>query len=80
MAAVIDALFFLIRHTPFWAIPGLFIFGHYGYIYWLKGIKDLAVFMFALNAISFLFLAFYIWEGGPERATKTFLLLVKGLV
>ena len=80
MATVIDAIFFLIRHTPFWSVPGLFIFGHFGYIYWLKGIKDLAFIMFGLNGLCFLFLVFYVWEGGPERASKTFLLLIKDLV
>lgn len=77
---ILDFLFFMIRHTPFWSIPIIFIFGQFGYIYWLKGLIP-AFFLFMIICfVSSLFLIFYIWEGGPENAALAFLDMVRILI
>jgi len=64
-------LYFIIRHTPFWAIPIMVLAGEFGYMFWLKKKKKTATFCLMLAAISTAACAFYFWQGGPEKSVNT---------
>jgi hypothetical protein len=63
-------LYFMVRHTPFWAIPLLIVSAEFGYVFWLKRkrhkVKVCGV--FALLAI--VALVWYYQAGGPEKAVR----------
>jgi hypothetical protein len=63
-------IFFLARHTPFWAVPILVLGLEFGYLFWLKKKKLSAFFCFLLATIGTLSVAFYWWAGGPEKSVK----------
>lgn len=68
-----DVVAFIIKYTPFWAIPCSMISVTYGYIYWLKSYKHIAYFFLFVGFISFIFSVFYYWAGGPEKAVQFFM-------
>ena len=64
-------IYFLARHTPFWAVPIMVMAGEFGYVFWLKKKKRraytcLIFFMLGLFAVSF-----YAYAGGPEKTVRT---------
>jgi hypothetical protein len=61
-----DYFYFLIRHTPFWAIPLLYICLQFGYLYWSKEYRRAAFCFLALTPFIGLSLILYYWLGGPE--------------
>ncbi|MBA2403570.1 MAG: hypothetical protein H0V66_02265 [Bdellovibrionales bacterium] len=63
-------LFFLARHTPFWAVPMLVLGGEFGYLFWLKKKKKTAIMCMMLALIGLSCNLFYIWAGGPEKSVK----------
>lgn len=65
-----DIFHFILKYTPFWAIPLMMICGEFGYVYWLKSIKDVAKTFFTIAVICFFFLVYYIWAGGPDRVVE----------
>ena len=66
-----DSIYFIIRYTPFWAIPIILIAGEFAYIYWLKSRKTVVVFFLGMAFISFAAIVFYYWNGGPEKSVQT---------
>ncbi len=71
--------YFLIRHTPFWAIPMLILAAEFGYMFWLK--KKLAnvrlcagIGVFAMSA-----LVWYYAAGGPDKAVRKLMLFFRDL-
>ena len=68
-----DWIFYLVRLTPFWAVPGLMVFGYFFYIFWLKGIREVSFMFLGLAGICFSFLVFFLVAGGPEQAAKLML-------
>lgn len=63
-------LFFLARHTPFWAVPMLVLGAEFGYLFWLKKKKKTATLCLMLAMIGLSCNVFYIWAGGPEKSVK----------
>lgn len=63
-------LFFLARHTPFWAIPLLVLGAEFGYMFWLKKKKWSAFICLMLVLVGTLATGFYWWAGGPEKSVK----------
>ncbi len=61
-----DIFIFILKYTPFWAIPLLMICLEFAYIYWLKSIKGVAKSFMAVVFICFISIVYYIWAGGPE--------------
>ena len=47
-----DVLYFILRYTPFWAVPLMLICLQYGYIYWLKSIRKVSMAFAVLGASS----------------------------
>lgn len=72
-----EAVYFVIRYAPFWAIPSMFIAIPSAYVYWLKDAKKVAMGFFCVSVISFLTTAFWVWAGGPERSVEEFQLFMR---
>jgi hypothetical protein len=63
-------IYFLARHTPFWAIPMLVLAGEFGYLFWLKKKRKSALLCVMIALISLSSASFYYWAGGPEKSVK----------
>ena len=63
-------LYFLIRHTPFWAVPIMVLSGEFGYMFWLRKKKKQAYYALLLFSVAFCFVIFYAWAGGPEKSVQ----------
>lgn len=63
-------LYFLARHTPFWAIPVLILAAEFGYMFWLRKKKKRALLCFTLAMLALFSASFYWWAGGPEKSVK----------
>lgn len=68
-----DIIYFLLKHTPFWAIPTIMISTEFGFIYWHKAYKGTFFFLVLLAFFSLVALVFYFWAGGPERSVQQFM-------
>ncbi len=62
--------YFIVRHTPWWAVPFIILGGEFTYFFWLKKKKKSAYFFVLMAFIGFLFLGFYIYAGGPNKSVK----------
>ncbi|MBD66408.1 MAG: hypothetical protein CME62_14450 [Halobacteriovoraceae bacterium] len=69
-------VYFLIRYTPFWAVPVLMIAGEFTYKMWLRKKKKATLFCGILSIICLLSNIFYVYAGGPEKSVS----LVKDMV
>lgn len=65
-----DMIYFLVRHTPFWAFPVLIIGGEFAYISWLKSKLLIVRICAVLVIISLVAIVYYYMAGGPEKAVK----------
>jgi hypothetical protein len=63
-------IYFLARHTPFWAIPLLVLGGEFGYVFWLRKKKASAILCLIIGMIGLSATVFYVWAGGPEKSVK----------
>lgn len=63
-------IYFLARHTPFWAIPVLILAAEFGYMFWLKKKKKSAMLCLMIGLIALSSVSFYYWAGGPEKSVK----------
>ena len=68
-------IYFLARHTPFWAIPLLVLGAEFGYLFWLRKKKANLIFCLILMLFGLSAVSFYVWAGGPEKSVK----LIKNL-
>lgn len=65
-----DEVYFLVRFTPFWAVPLLLISAEFAYISWVRKKSKWVFTCLFLTVISSLCLVFYYWAGGPERSVE----------
>lgn len=65
-----DILNFILRYTPFWAVPLMFICTQFGYTYWLKSIRRVTYICMTVFSICGLFLIFYFWMGGHDGVVR----------
>ena len=63
-------IFFLARHTPFWAVPLMVLGAEFAYLFWLRKKKSTVVFCLILVSIGMFATGFYVWAGGPEKSVK----------
>lgn len=68
--AIVVEIYFLARHTPFWAVPFLVLGAEFGYVFWLRKKKNLAYMCLCISLIGFMSISFYMWAGGPEKSVK----------
>lgn len=69
---IMDALFFLLRYTPWWSIPIILICMQFAYIYWLKDLWTYAYILWAAAFLCFLVLVYYVYAGSPDNAARYF--------
>lgn len=72
-----DILFFLVKYTPFWAIPSMMIAVFFAYIYWLKDVSLIAFTLAAYSVFCFVATILYIWIGGPQKCVDLIYLIIK---
>lgn len=65
-----DVVYFLLRYTPFWAVPTMLIGAEFAYIYWLKSRKKIVAFFIMISFFSFIMVLYYIFLGGPEKTVQ----------
>jgi hypothetical protein len=65
-----NEIYFLTRHTPFWAIPLIILGAEFGYAFWIKKKKKSAYFCLLIAFLGLSFTSFYYWAGGPEKSVK----------
>jgi dolichyl-phosphate-mannose--protein O-mannosyl transferase len=70
MTIVLDTLYFLFRYIPFWAIPLLMISMQFGYIYWIKEVREASYVLYSFAAICGFFLIYYIYAGSPDNSAR----------
>jgi hypothetical protein len=63
-------IYFLARHTPFWAVPLIVLGGEFAYLFWLKRRKASVFLCLIIVLIGLSATSFYIWAGGPEKSVK----------
>ena len=61
-----DILIFILKYTPFWAIPLMMISLEFGYVYWLKSYRDIAKSFLTVAVICIILIIYYIYVGGPQ--------------
>jgi hypothetical protein len=66
-------IYFLIKHTPFWAIPLLVLALEFGYIFWLRKKKTNVKICLIFAFISLVALGWYYYAGGPDKAVRKFM-------
>lgn len=66
-----DIFHFILKYTPFWAIPLIMICLEFAYIYWLKSIREVAKAFMTVVVICFIALIYYVWAGGPDGVVKS---------
>ncbi len=62
--------YFIVRHTPWWAVPFIIMGGEFAYFFWLKKKKKTAYGFVIMALIGFMFISFYMWAGGPNKSVK----------
>ena len=65
-----SSIYFLIRYTPFWAIPTILIGLEFSYVYWLRSRKKEVAGLMVATFISLSMIIFYYWAGGPEKSVQ----------
>jgi len=68
---LLDVGFFIIKYTPFWAVPLILMSLHFAYIYWLKDYREIAYFCGAITSFCLTSLLVYLLMGGPDRIVNT---------
>ena len=70
-------IYFIVRYTPFWAIPLLMISMEFAYLFWVRKKKKLIAFCMTLATLSFSSLVFYYYIGGPEKSVRFLMEVVR---
>ena len=65
-------MYFIIKYTPFWAVPVIMISGEFALNYWFRGLLKPFLTFVLLIGISVLSIVFYYWAGGPVLAVEVF--------
>jgi hypothetical protein len=63
-------IYFMARHTPFWAIPIMVLSAEFAYVFWLRKKKSTVVLCMVIFSLGLFATSFYIWAGGPEKSVK----------
>ncbi len=61
-----DVLYWILKYTPFWAVPLMMICLQYAYIYWLKVVRRVSMLFASVAAVCFFFIVFYLVAGGHD--------------
>jgi phosphoglycerol transferase MdoB-like AlkP superfamily enzyme len=61
-----DVLFFLLRYTPWWAVPLLIMSIQFSYIYWLKDYRSISIFLGVFAFFCFIMIIVFALLGGTR--------------
>jgi hypothetical protein len=67
-----DFFLFIVKYTPFWAVPIGIIHANFAYVYWLKDYRDIAKVCAAITLFCLTSVIIYLVLGGPDQITSTF--------
>jgi hypothetical protein len=70
MASFMDVIFFIFRYIPFWSIPIMMILIQFGYVYWVKEVRWVAMVFCCGAAFCSFFLIYYIYAGSPDNSAR----------
>ncbi|MCR9203728.1 MAG: hypothetical protein NXH75_04060 [Halobacteriovoraceae bacterium] len=79
MNQFLDALFFLFRYIPFWTIPIIMICAQFGYVYWVKEVRNIAWILYSVAMVNGIFLIYYVYAGSPENSARILDELIRNL-
>lgn len=71
-----DELYFLVRFTPFWAVPLMIIGAEFTYIFWLRKKKKLLSVSLIFSIIGAVSTSLYYIAGGPEKSVWVVMKLI----
>jgi uncharacterized phage infection (PIP) family protein YhgE len=68
----LDIFLFIVKYTPFWAVPIGLMSTHFAYLYWIKDYREVSyiwgiIILFCLTSI-----IIYLLLGGPDKITNIF--------
>jgi hypothetical protein len=66
-----DTFLFIVKYTPFWAVPIGIIHANFAYVYWLKDYRDIAKVCGAITLFCLTSIIIYLVLGGPDQITST---------
>lgn len=72
-----DIFYFMLRHTPFWAVPMVMICGQFARVYWSREFRKTGLAFAAGAGISLVFIIYYFAAGGPDKAPVKFQEMIK---
>lgn len=61
-----DILFFILKYTPWWAVPIMVMATQFAYVYWLKDYRPVSVVLGILAFFCLVMIIFYFLLGGPN--------------
>ncbi len=67
----IDIIFFIIKYTPFWAVPLSLTSFHFAYTYWLKDYRQIAYAWGFITSFCLTSVLIYLVMGGPDKMVDT---------
>jgi hypothetical protein len=67
----LDIVLFILKYIPFWAAPLGLMSGHFAYLYWLKGYREMAYVWSAIVLFCLTSIIIYLLMGGPDQITST---------
>lgn len=65
-----DLIYFVVKYTPFWAVPCFMISSQFGYIYWLKDARRISYTLFLFSLFCLIMILYYIFSGGPDGSVQ----------
>lgn len=65
-----DIVFFVVKYIPFWSVPLIVIAGYFAYLYWVKDIRNIAVFFGVVVFLAFASLSYWVFAGGPTGSVQ----------
>lgn len=75
---MIEFTIFAIRYIPFWAVAFTLVCLPFAYIFWLKDVRVLSYFFAMISFVCIFLIIFWVWAGGPDRATEFFFEAIRG--
>lgn len=63
-----DIFLFIVKYTPFWAVPIFLISGFFAYTYWIKDIEPIAIFFGLIGSLCAVLTVCWILLGGPDKS------------
>lgn len=65
-----DVFLFIVKYTPFWAVPIALINANFAYVYWLKDFKGIAKICGGITLFCLTSILIYLLMGGPDQITS----------